>query len=63
MYWKKIFLIVGILILSSCAEIGPATVSRDRIDYTAAISDSWKRQMLYNLVKIRYGLDIIPFRF
>jgi hypothetical protein len=38
-----------------CAAIGPPTVSRDRFDYTEAISDSWKRQMLFNLVKIRYG--------
>jgi hypothetical protein len=52
---KKILPLVGILILSGCASIGPTTVSRDRFDYTAAISDSWKRQMLYNLVKIRYG--------
>ncbi len=39
----------------ACAGFGPTTVSRDRFDYNAAISDSWKRQMLYNLVKIRYG--------
>jgi hypothetical protein len=38
-----------------CSGIGPPTVSRDRFDYTAAISDSWKRQMLFNMVKIRYG--------
>ena len=37
------------------AVIGPLTVSRDRFDYTAAISDSWKNQMLFNMVKIRYG--------
>ena len=55
MWWKKVLLPLGILILSGCASIGPSTVSRDRFDYTAAISDSWKRQMLYNLVKIRYG--------
>jgi hypothetical protein len=55
MCWKKIFLLVGILIVSGCAGIGPSTVSRDRYDYTAAISDSWKRQMLFNLVKLRYG--------
>jgi hypothetical protein len=45
----------GLLLLSGCAGIGPQTVSRDRFDYTAAISDSWKNQMLFNMVKIRYG--------
>ena len=44
-----------ILLLAGCAGIGPRTVSRDRFDYTEAISDSWKRQMLFNMVKIRYG--------
>jgi hypothetical protein len=43
------------LVLLGCTGIGPTTVSRDRFDYTAAISDSWKNQMLFNMVKIRYG--------
>lgn len=43
------------LLFAGCAGIGPLTVSRDRSDYTAAISDSWKHQMLFNMVKIRYG--------
>ena len=38
-----------------CAGFGPTTVSRDRFDYTTAISDSWKHQMLLNMIKIRYG--------
>jgi hypothetical protein len=42
-------------VLLGCAGIGPPTVSRDRFDYTAAISDSWKSQMLFNIVRIRYG--------
>ncbi len=41
--------------LTGCSGLGPSSVSRDRFDYTAAISDSWKDEMLLNLVKIRYG--------
>jgi hypothetical protein len=49
-----LFGIAGFL-LAGCAGMGPATVTRDRSDYLSAISDSWKHQMLFNLVKIRYG--------
>lgn len=41
--------------LSACSSIGPSTVARDRFDYVSAISDSWKQQMLLNIVKMRYG--------
>ena len=29
-------------------------VTQDGFDYTGAVTDSWKTQMLLNLVKIRY---------
>jgi hypothetical protein len=52
---KWMFIGLAFLFLGGCAGIGPPTVSRDRFDYTAAISESWKHQMLFNMVKIRYG--------
>jgi hypothetical protein len=48
-------LIATTFLMAACSGLGPANVPRDRFDYTAAISDSWKNQMLFNMVKIRYG--------
>jgi hypothetical protein len=48
-------LCVALLALSSCASIGPATVRRDQVDYADAVSEAAKRQLLLNLVKLRYG--------
>src|SRR5688572_18599630 len=39
---------------TSCTHLGPKTVAVDRFDYSSAIADSWKRQTLLNLVKLRY---------
>jgi len=48
-------LAAALALLSGCSGIGPSTVARDRFDYTVAISESWKSQMLLNMVKMRYG--------
>ncbi len=48
------FALLG-LILTGCNSIGPGTVPRDRVDYANALSDSWKDQMLLNIVRLRYA--------
>ena len=41
-------------VLTGCKNIGPGTVARDRFEYSSSISESWKRQTLLNIVKLRY---------
>jgi hypothetical protein len=42
------------LLLTACGPIGPRSITHDRFDYATAISDSWKSQVLGNMVRIRY---------
>lgn len=56
--WPKGAAMAAMIIVAAffagCAGIGPQTIDRDRFDYVSAISDSWKRQTLLNLIKTRY---------
>ena len=47
-------LCLSIFLLAGCPGTGPSSVARDRFDYVTSVSESWKRQMLINLLKIRY---------
>lgn len=41
--------------LTGCTNVGAPVIVRDRYDYSIAIAESWKSQMLLNIVKMRYG--------
>ena len=52
----RLMIIVGAVVISAgCSSIGPQTIPRDRIEYSEAIANSMHRQMLLNIVRLRYG--------
>lgn len=51
---SNLLITLACLLLAGCASLGPPTVTRDRFDYVTTISESWKRQTLLNLLKVRY---------
>jgi hypothetical protein len=55
-FWAALGLMIVITVqIAGCSGIGPPTVARDRFNYISAISESWKRQTLLNLLKTRYA--------
>ena len=53
--WRVLSIALLSLIVAACHSIGPGSVPRDRVDYSNALSDSWKDQMLLNIVRLRYA--------
>lgn len=53
--WGLIFAAsLPVIVLAGCKSIGSRTLSPDRIGYIQDLSESWKKQMLLNIVKLRY---------
>ena len=52
---QLLILALPMVFLSSCSSIGTKTISQDRFGYAQAYADSWKHQMLLNMVKLRYA--------
>jgi len=53
----KLLIVIFALFCAGCRSIGPNKVTRDRFDYSYEMSESWKKQMLLNIIKLRY-LDV-----
>lgn len=59
--WTIAAVSAGCLLLQGgCNSYGPKSLPRDQLDYGRSIGDTWKNQMLANLVKLRY-LDMPVF--
>lgn len=52
--WSAVTALLLMLVTSGCVSIGPRTIAPDRFEYSSSISESWKRQTLLNIVKLRY---------
>lgn len=52
---KLAALVLTLSMLAGCTSIGPRTVVDDSFDYTGVLGDSWKKRMLFNTVRVRYG--------
>ena len=48
-YW------VAALALTGCVSASPTHVTTDRMDYGQVVGESWKRQTLLNVVRLRYA--------
>jgi hypothetical protein len=46
--------IILFVLLTGCVSVGPGTLKRDHFDYTAAVGETSKEQLLRNIVRLRY---------
>ncbi len=53
-FWMSL-LVGGMLFEAGCTSMGPKSIEPDRFNYNNAVANSWKQQMLLNIVRSRYG--------
>ena len=47
--------LIALALATGCASVSPERVNVDRLDYGQVIADSWKKQTLLNVVRLRYA--------
>lgn len=51
----RVAVALALPVLAGCTHVTPQHVSVDRMDYGQVVADSWKRQTLLNVVRLRYS--------
>jgi hypothetical protein len=46
---------LALAVLAGCASVPPENITADRMGYGEVVADSWKRQTLLNVVRLRYA--------
>jgi hypothetical protein len=52
---RRIACCVAPLLLAGCVSVSPTHLTTDRMDYGQVVAESWKRQTLLNVVRLRYA--------
>ena len=47
-------IVLSFALTAGCGSLGPKTLDKDQLDYGHSIGNSWKNQMLANIVKMRF---------
>lgn len=53
-WWRGGLVAALCALLAACGSLGPKTIRHDQVDYGFSIADSWKDQLLANVVRLRY---------
>ena len=53
--WRWSLWALALVALYGCVGVSPRNVVADRMDYGQVVADSWKRQALLNVVRLRYA--------
>lgn len=54
MFRSAMLLLIVSVFSTGCASVGPGTIKRDHFNYSAAIGQIGKEELLRNIVRLRY---------